>query len=84
MASLFPPLGPTQAWRKSLRMGNFLNGHEPTMREIVFSCHDEPVATSHDGGKQLRQHSHNSYSHRMFIAGTSKDLQVASNIISSD
>ncbi|CAK9228800.1 unnamed protein product [Sphagnum troendelagicum] len=84
VASLFPPLGPTQAWRKSLRMGNFLNGHEPIMREIVFSCHDEPVATSHDGGKQLRQRSHNSYSHRMFIAGTSKDLQVASNIISSD
>jgi Rab3 GTPase-activating protein catalytic subunit len=84
VASLFPPLGPTQAWRKSLRMGNFLNGHEPIMREIVFSCHDEPLATSHDGGKQLRQRSHNSYSHRMFIAGTSKDLQVASNIISSD
>lgn len=35
--TLFPALGPTQAWKRNMPLGNFLNGHEPVRREIVFS-----------------------------------------------
>ncbi|KAG6472764.1 hypothetical protein ZIOFF_070242 [Zingiber officinale] len=40
VASLFPPATATQSWRKVLSMGNLLNGHEPILREIIFSIND--------------------------------------------
>jgi Rab3 GTPase-activating protein catalytic subunit len=77
VTSLFPQLGPTQAWRKSLRMGNFLNGHEPAVRETIFSCCYNEMDSYPDGSQRQRTSTQDYYTHRMYIAGTSSDLQVA-------
>ncbi|KAL0382756.1 UNVERIFIED_CONTAM: Rab3 GTPase-activating protein catalytic subunit [Sesamum calycinum] len=37
---MFPPPTANQSWRKVLSMGNLLNGHEPILREIIFSKRD--------------------------------------------
>lgn len=85
VANLFPPLSSTETWKKSLRMGNFLNGHEPSVREIIFSHFDH-----YSKGQRERYRMDNSstrehiLSHRMYIQGTSNDVQVAYSVISDD
>ncbi|KAG2333340.1 hypothetical protein Bca52824_004520 [Brassica carinata] len=41
VSSLFSPPSANQSWRKVLSMGNLLNGHEPVLREIIFSTGDD-------------------------------------------
>lgn len=84
VAALFPGLGPTQSWRRSLRMGNFLNGHEPVRREIIFSSCYDLMDHYRDGSRRQRVSTQNSYTHRMYLLGTSNDLQVALAVISTD
>jgi Rab3 GTPase-activating protein catalytic subunit len=84
VAALFPGLGPTQSWRRSLRMGNFLNGHEPVKREIIFSSCYDLMDHYRDGSRRQRVSTQNSYTHRMYLLGTSSDLQVALAVISTD
>ncbi|KAJ6835674.1 rab3 GTPase-activating protein catalytic subunit isoform X1 [Iris pallida] len=48
VASLFPPPTANQSWRKVLSMGNLLNGHEPVLREIIFTVRDQ-VSDNHYG-----------------------------------
>ncbi|KAG0553821.1 hypothetical protein KC19_12G042000 [Ceratodon purpureus] len=84
VATLFPALGPTQAWKRSLRMGNFLNGHEPIRREIVFSSCYDLMDHYPDGSRRQRVSTKDSYTHRMYLCGTSSDLQVALSVISTD
>ncbi|XP_024357806.1 uncharacterized protein [Physcomitrium patens] len=84
VAFLFPQLGPIQAWKRSLRMGNFLNGHEPIQREIIFSSCYDVLDHYRDGSRRQRVSTKDSYTHRMYLSGTSSDLQVALSVISTD
>ncbi|XP_044482414.1 rab3 GTPase-activating protein catalytic subunit isoform X2 [Mangifera indica] len=72
-----------QSWRKVLSMGNLLNGHEPVLREIIFSMNDH-ANNSHYAAKTpgLRQQEIETY--RMYICGTSNDLRVALSVTSCD
>ncbi|CAI0399895.1 unnamed protein product [Linum tenue] len=78
VSNLFKPPTANQKWRKVISMGNLLNGHEPTMREIVFTTHEAitPAATSR---LELGMETY-----RMYIAGTSNDLRVALSVTSCD
>lgn len=40
VSNMFSPPTANQSWRKVLSMGNLLNGHEPIVREIIFSVRD--------------------------------------------
>ncbi|KAL1128780.1 hypothetical protein V6Z11_A13G271400, partial [Gossypium hirsutum] len=40
VSNMFTPPTANQSWRKVLSMGNLLNGHEPILRQIVFSKRD--------------------------------------------
>ncbi|MCO5577158.1 hypothetical protein L7F22_030982 [Adiantum nelumboides] len=85
IANLFPPVSLSQTQRRSLRMGNFLNGHEPLSREIVFSHFDHYSEGQReryriDGSNKWE----NILSHRMYIQGSSNDLQVAYSVVSND
>lgn len=85
IAELFPPVSLSQTQRRSLRMGNFLNGHEPFSREIIFSHFDH-----YSEGQRERyrmegfSQRENVLSHRMYIQGSSNDLQVAYSVVSND
>ncbi|KAH9309312.1 hypothetical protein KI387_037223 [Taxus chinensis] len=83
VAAIFSPPTPSQAWRKVLSMGNFLNGHEPLSREVVFSLYDN---TGHRcyGSDSLESASTGLQTHMMYICGSSNDLQVAFSVASSD
>lgn len=84
VASLFPPPTANQSWRKVLSMGNLLNGHEPALREIIFSVYDM-VSDNHYGGDiPLDVPKEEIETHRMYICGTSNDLQVALSVTSWD
>ena len=76
---LFPQPSASQSWRKVLSMGNLLNGHEPLTREIIFSAHDQ-------SGRNLvpKNSSEELETHRMYVHGTSNDLQVALAVASWD
>ncbi|KAL0673270.1 hypothetical protein Bca4012_001251 [Brassica carinata] len=89
VSHLFSPPSANQSWRKVLSMGNLLNGHEPVLREIIFSTGDDvnngihyaaaaDVAASGDGrGEEIE-------THRMYVSGTSNDLRVALSVTSCD
>lgn len=79
VAALFSPPSPSQSWRKVLSMGNFLNGHEPLSREVVFSL-DDNIGHRQYGNGSLERDFHQ----KMYICGTSNDLQVAFAVTSSD
>lgn len=72
-----------QSWRKVLSMGNLLNGHEPILREIIFSMRDtlsnNHYASCTPGGLQQVIETY-----RMYICGTSNDLRVALSVTSYD
>ncbi|KAK1321416.1 hypothetical protein QJS10_CPA03g01126 [Acorus calamus] len=81
--SMFTPPTTNQSWRKVLSMGNLLNGHEPTLREIVLSVHDS-MSGNHYGTGNTQSTSDEIETHRMYIRGTSNDLQVALSVTSCD
>lgn len=84
VATLFPP-NLSEPWKKGLRMGNFLNGHEPLLREMIFSHFDHYFEGQRDRYKMQRSNTRERIlSHRMYIQGTSNDLQVAYSVISDD
>ncbi|KAM0953812.1 putative Rab3 GTPase-activating protein catalytic subunit [Dioscorea sansibarensis] len=83
VANLFPPPTANQSWRKVLSMGNLLNGHEPILREIIFSV-SHRVGYSHYGSSIPWTHTEEIETHRMYVCGTSNDLQVALSVTSWD
>jgi len=83
VAALFSQPSPSQSWRKVLSMGNFLNGHEPLSREVVFSLYDN-IGHKHYGNGSQESTSAGFQTHKMYICGTSNDLQVAFAVSSSD
>ncbi|XP_028552450.1 rab3 GTPase-activating protein catalytic subunit [Dendrobium catenatum] len=83
VASLFPPPTASQSWRKVLSMGNLLFGHEPILREIIFSVYDN-VSNGQYSGSNLVASMGDIETHRMYICGTSNDLRVALSVTSWD
>ncbi|GAB2274265.1 hypothetical protein Dimus_009030 [Dionaea muscipula] len=92
VADLFTPPSANQSWRKVLSMGNLLNGHEPVVREIIFCMregksldHYYAAAAAAAAGIAAAQSSrHDLETYRMYIRGTSDDLQVALSVVSCD
>ncbi|CAN6469767.1 unnamed protein product [Victoria cruziana] len=80
---LFRPPTANQSWRKVLSMGNLLNGHEPLIREIIFSVH-KSMSGNHYGTTLPSDSETDIETHRMYICGTSNDLQVALSVTSCD
>ncbi|XP_057512067.1 uncharacterized protein LOC130794228 isoform X2 [Actinidia eriantha] len=72
-----------QSWRKVLSMGNLLNGHEPVLREIIFSSRDG-VSGSYYAASTPRAYQKEIETYRMYICGTSNDLRVALSVASCD
>lgn len=64
-------------------MGNLLNGHEPLLREIIFSVSDK-VGSGSRYGSNSPESPIETETHRMYICGTSNDLQVGLSVISWD
>ncbi|XP_078160295.1 rab3 GTPase-activating protein catalytic protein isoform X3 [Carex rostrata] len=83
VAGMFPPPTANQSWRKVLSMGNLLNGHEPTQREIIFSVNDA-VSNGHYGSKISVNGDEDVETYRMYICGTSNDLWAALSVTSWD
>lgn len=82
VADIFSQPTASQSWRKVLSMGNFLNGHEPLSREVVFSVYDN-VGHRHHGSDGFDSMT-GLQTHMMYICGSSNDLQVAFAVASSD
>ncbi|PKA66896.1 hypothetical protein AXF42_Ash003553 [Apostasia shenzhenica] len=83
VASLFPPPTANQSWRKVLSMGNLLFGHEPILREIIFSVSSN-VSNGQYQSSNLVSSTGDVETHRMYICGTSNDLRVALSVTSWD
>jgi Rab3 GTPase-activating protein catalytic subunit len=83
VVGMFPPPTASQSWRKVLSMGNLLNGHEPTQREIIFSVNDA-VSNGHYGSKISVNGDEEVEMYRMYICGTSNALWVALSVTSCD
>jgi Rab3 GTPase-activating protein catalytic subunit len=83
VVGMFPPPTASQSWRKVLSMGNLLNGHEPTQREIIFSVNDA-VSNGHYGSKISVNGDEEVEMYRMYICGTSNALWVALSVTSWD
>ncbi|KAK9279847.1 hypothetical protein L1049_013529 [Liquidambar formosana] len=83
VANMFTTPTANQSWRKVLSMGNLLNGHEPILREIIFSTH-EKVSGSHYASSAPRGYDQEIETYRMYICGTSNDLRVALSVASFD
>ncbi|WOH01469.1 hypothetical protein DCAR_0520853 [Daucus carota subsp. sativus] len=83
VASLFSPPTADQSWRKVLSMGNLLNGHEPILREIIFSLRDR-INGSYYAASTPWSHEQEIETYRMYICGSSNDLQVALSVASCD
>ncbi|XP_076904024.1 uncharacterized protein LOC143559280 [Bidens hawaiensis] len=83
VTSMFVQPSANQSWRKVLSMGNLLNGHEPILREIVFSLRDR-VDSSYHAPRSQWSHEQEIETHRMYICGTSNDLRVALSVTSCD
>lgn len=64
-------------------MGNLFNGHEPILREIVFSLRDR-VNGNHYADSTPTAREEEIETHRMYISGTSNDLRVALSVTSCD
>lgn len=83
VANLFTPPTANQSWRKVFSMGNLLNGHEPVLREIIFSMSDR-MRGSYHAAPNARTYNKEIETHRMYICGTSNDLRVALSVASCD
>eukprot|EP00268_Persea_americana_P035481 TRINITY_DN3502_c0_g1_i5.p1 TRINITY_DN3502_c0_g1~~TRINITY_DN3502_c0_g1_i5.p1 ORF type:complete len:943 (-),score=213.41 TRINITY_DN3502_c0_g1_i5:521-3349(-) len=83
VANMFPPPTANQSWRKVLSMGNLFNGHEPIFREIIFSLYDN-FGEGQYGTSSPRSNHQEIETHRMYICGTSNDLQAALSVTSCD
>lgn len=83
VSSMFTPPTVNQSWRKVLSMGNLLNGHEPIVREIIFSKRDR-VSGNHYASHTPRGYNKEIETYRMYICGTSNDLRVALSVASCD
>lgn len=83
IASMFTRPTANQSWRKVLSMGNLLNGHEPILREIIFSKRDH-VSGSYYAGSNGGGYSQEIETYRMCIRGTSNDIRVALAVASFD
>ncbi|KAI3678535.1 hypothetical protein L6452_37831 [Arctium lappa] len=83
ITNMFVQPSANQSWRKVLSMGNLLNGHEPILREIVFSLRDR-VDISYHAPRNSWSHEQEIETHRMYICGTSNDLRVALSVTSCD
>ncbi|KAM0999158.1 hypothetical protein ACFX13_006038 [Malus domestica] len=83
VSNMFTPPTANQSWRKVLSLGNLLNGHEPILREIIFSKRDR-VSGNHYAAhtSQITQEEVETY--RMYSCGTSNDLRVALSVVSCD
>lgn len=64
-------------------MGNLLNGHEPILREIIFSMTDH-INGNHYAAHNSKVHEQDIETYRMYTCGTSNDLRVALSVISYD
>lgn len=80
---MFSPPTANQSWRKVLSMGNLLNGHEPILREIIFSVRDR-MSGSYYAASTPWGHQQEIETYRMYICGSSNDLQVALSVASCD
>ncbi|XP_022755541.1 rab3 GTPase-activating protein catalytic subunit isoform X1 [Durio zibethinus] len=83
VSNMFTPPVANQSWRKVLSMGNVLNGHEPILREIIFSKRDS-TSGSHYAVSSPRGYQQEIETYRMYICGTSNDLRVALSVTSYD
>lgn len=83
VSSMFTSPTVNQSWRKVLSMGNLLNGHEPIVREIIFSKRDR-VSGNHYASHTPRGYNKEIETYRMYICGTSNDLRVALSVASCD
>ncbi|XP_031745160.1 rab3 GTPase-activating protein catalytic subunit isoform X2 [Cucumis sativus] len=83
ISSMFIPPTASQSWRKVLSMGNLFNGHEPMLREIVFSLRDR-VNGNHYADSTPTAQEEEIDTHRMYINGTANDLRVALSVTSCD
>lgn len=84
VTGMFVQPSANQSWRKVLSMGNLLNGHEPILREIVFSLRDRVDGSYHAPHGNPWSHDQEIETHRMYICGTSNDLRVALSVTSCD
>ncbi|OMP02386.1 Rab3 GTPase-activating protein catalytic subunit [Corchorus olitorius] len=84
VSNMFTQPSANQSWRKVLSMGNLLNGHEPILREIVFSTRRDNSSGSHYAGSSPRDYQQEIETYRMYICGTSNDLRVALSVTSHD
>ncbi|KAL2540795.1 hypothetical protein Adt_01773 [Abeliophyllum distichum] len=83
VANMFTPPTANQSWRKVLSMGNLLNGHEPTLREITFSKRDR-VSKSYYTASASKFYQQEIETYRMYVCETSNDLRVALAVASCD
>ncbi|KAJ4840509.1 hypothetical protein Tsubulata_000446 [Turnera subulata] len=83
VSNMFKPPTANQSWRKVLSMGNLLNGHEPIIREIIFSKRDG-LRNHQYASPSSRAFQQDTETYRMYICGTSNDLRVALSVTSSD
>ncbi|KAK6144700.1 hypothetical protein DH2020_021520 [Rehmannia glutinosa] len=83
IVGMFTPPTANQSWRKVLSMGNLLNGHEPILREIIFSKCDH-VSESYYAAGTPKLYQQDIETHRMYVCGTSNDLRVALAVTSFD
>ncbi|KAK7387265.1 hypothetical protein VNO78_27923 [Psophocarpus tetragonolobus] len=83
LSNMFVPPTANQSWRKVLSMGNLLNGHEPILREIIFSLRDR-VNGNHYAARRGSVSQQEIETYRMYICGTSNDLRVALSVVSCD
>lgn len=83
VSNMFSPPTANQSWRKVLSMGNLLNGHEPILREIIFTLCDE-VNGNHYAARDIGASQTELKSYRMYTCGTSNDLRVALSVVSCD
>ena len=83
VASMFTPPTANQSWRKVLSLGNLLNGHEPILREIIFSKRDH-VSGGYYAGSYAGGYPQEIETYRMYLCGTSNDLRVALAVASCD
>ncbi|KAM2288175.1 hypothetical protein EV2_029993 [Malus domestica] len=72
-----------QSWRKVLSLGNLLNGHEPILREIIFSKRDT-VNGNHYAAQTFKIYQETVETYRMYTCGTLNNLRVALSVGSCD
>ncbi|GAV66569.1 Rab3-GTPase_cat domain-containing protein [Cephalotus follicularis] len=83
ISNMFTQPTANQSWRKVLSMGNLLNGHEPILREIIFSMRDT-VNGNHYAARTPTRYEEEIETYRMYICGTANDLRVALSVASCD